>query len=313
MRRLRMLLAISWVLPSLVWAGSPDCAPVELPAPPADPGAPGSFVRMHLVDPANGGAVDADSIVVVEVDYRVADFQPGEFGLMMYFPALVSATSPLGPEGRYELQKGSGRVRLCVPLREIYATPRLRWPLQMYVSLNRRQENVSSRFSAMFAPVADSEPVPLNSVRPPDETRRRQGDTVEPAYRDAVTVLMGMVTGIEAAGTTCPLLPELEVEFTAAHRAWVARNAALIERVRALQRDLYSRDIDRADVVDEIMNLHMTTALNGLDDLPPDQLRTHCRQQSRALSNPRSDLEAAGAAQLAVIRAQAPSREPGEP
>jgi hypothetical protein len=308
-----MLLALAWALPTLAWAAGGECIPTELPAPTVDRDASGSFVRLQLVDPAYGGAVDADSTVVVDVDYRVADFKPGEYGLMIYFAALVASTSPFGPEGRYELQKASGRVRLCVPLREIYSTPRLRWPLEMSVTLNRREEHVSPRFSAMFASVADSKRVPLNSVQPTDETRRLQGDAVEPAYRDAVTVLMGMVTGIEAAGTTCASLPELEVEYTAAHRAWTSRNHVLAERVRTLQRDLHLRDIARPDIVDEVMNLQMTTALNRLDELAPDQLRAICRRQLRALSDPRSDLETAGAAQLAVIRAQAPSGEATKP
>jgi hypothetical protein len=290
-------------------AGS--CVPSEQPSPPPAAGTPKSFVRMQLVDPANGGAVDAGSVLVVDVDYAVADFEPGQYGLMVYFSALVSFTSPAGPEGRYELPRGSGRVRLCVPLRDIYAAPRLRWPLQMYVSLNKRQENVSPKFSAMFAPVANSERVSLNSVAPPRETERRQADAVDDMYRDAVTVVTGMIVNREAAGLRCSQVPELEVEFTAAHRGWMSRNQPVIDHVSTLQRDLYARDIGRQDIVDEIMNLHTTGALNRLDEMPADKLRSYCLQQSRAFSDPRSDLETAAAAQLAVMRAHAPARPVG--
>ena len=311
MERLCVLFSLLLALPLTARAAEGGCVPIEQPVP-AGASESASYVRMQLVEPANAGAVNADSIVVVDVDYGVADFRPGEYGLMMYFQALVSSTSPAGPEGRYELPKASGRVRLCVPMREVYETPRLRWPLKMFVSLNKRKENVSPRFSAMFADVAESGVLPLNSVAPPRETERQQAQVVEPDYREAVTALMGMVTAADAAGIACAQIPDLEVEFTAAHRAWVARNSPVIDRVRALQRDLYMRDMGRTDIFDEVMNLHTTTALNGLDEMPAARLHAHCRHQSRAMSNPQSDLQTAGAAQLAVIQAQAPAGMPGK-
>lgn len=297
----------------LVWtsqATAVDCVPIDLPATSAGSDASKTFVRLQLVDPVNGAAVDADSTVVVDVEYRVADFQPGEFGLMFYFPALVSAISPFGPEGRYPLTRAAGRVRLCVPLREVYATSRLRWPLSMYVNLNRRKDNVSPKFTAMFDAGVDSAPVSLNSVRQPDENQHEQANAVTPAYREAVTRLMGIVVGAAAAGNTCADVPEVAVEFNAAHRGWTSRNAALIDYVRALQRDLYLRDMQRADVVDEVMNLHMTHVLNSLDQLTPAQLLSYCRREVQAFSNPRSDLETAAASQLAVLRTQGPERMP---
>lgn len=301
-----MLLALTWSAS----AAASDCEPVELPVTAAEVGGSGSFVRLRLVDPVNEGAVDADSTVVVEVDYRVANFAPGEYGLMMYFPSLVSAMSPHGPEGRYTLPKASGRVRLCVTLREVYAASQVRWPLTMYVDLNKRKENVSPKFAAMFEPVVVSSPVSLNAVRQPGASENAQASAVDPAYRDAVTRLMGMVMEVKAVGAICPGEAELNAEFTAAHRGWTARNAKLIDHVHALQRDLYLRDMKRADLVEEVMNFHMTHVLNSLDEMPPEQLRNYCRRQLRELSNPRSDLETAGAAQFLIVRTQGPAGMP---
>ncbi len=89
----RMVLAIAGLM-ALAWAppapaASDHCVPLEQPQEPVEAGDINtSSVRLRLVEPANDAAVDADSIVVVEVDYRVADFQPGRYGLMISFPAV---------------------------------------------------------------------------------------------------------------------------------------------------------------------------------------------------------------------------------
>ena len=46
--------------------------------------------------------------------------------------------------------------------------------------------------------------------------------------------------------------------------------------------------------------------------LPDAELRAHCEPQVRAFSNPASDLQTAGASQLAVIQSQAPAMRPAE-
>ncbi len=298
-------------LVSRAWAGGGDCVPTEM-LPDADAPVAQSSVKLRLVEPSNGAAVDANSVVVVEVDYQVARFLPDEFGLMMYFPALVSATSPHGPEGRYTLRQASGRVRLCVTMREVYDSPRLRWPLQMYVSLNKRAPNDSPRFSAVFEGVADSGTVALNSVAPTRETESLQASVVDPAYRDAVNSLAGTVAWTNALGQLCPRFPELEVEFTAAHGGWMSRNLTVIKQVRSLQRDLYARDIARADIVEEVMKRHDSVVLAKFSGMPEGELREQCRVFSRTLSDPRSDLQTASASQLAVIREKMPAKLPAE-
>jgi hypothetical protein len=291
-----------------------DCAPAEQLEEKAAPEAiADSAVRLRLVEPANGGAVDADSVLVVEVDYRVARFEPGKFGLMMYFPALVSATAPHGPEGRYELRQASGRVRLCVPLRPVYETARLRWPLSVSVTLNKAIPKSSPHFSAMFEHVAASEAVALNSVAPNRKTETLQAAVVDPEYRDAVTALTGTIVQMNALEQMCRRQPELEVEFTAALRGWTARNEPLIRQILTIQRDLYLRDMGRPEVVAEVMKLHLSAAEKALDELPADLKRAECQRYTRAFSNPRSDLETSGAAQLAVIRARTPAPLASDP
>jgi hypothetical protein len=188
-------------------------------------------------------------------------------------------------------------------MREVYDSPRLRWPLEMTVSLNQRTENLSPRFSAMFKPVAESGAVTLNSISPPAATPALQANAAEPAYRDAVSILMGRIVAVEAAGASCADQAGLESEITAAYHGWVSRNAQLVNRIRALQRELYIRDMGRTDMADEVMNLQTTMALNSLDEMPAEELSKYCRSQVRAMTSPRSDLDAVGAAQLAIVDA----------
>jgi hypothetical protein len=308
-----LLAALILALAPVVQAGS-DCVPVEqLP----EAGVPGeirqSSVQLQLVEPANDAAVDADSVLVVDVDYRVAHFEPGKYGLMMYFPALVSSASPQGPEGRYELRQASGRVRLCVPLRPAYETSRLRWPLGISVSLNRALPQQSPGFSAMFEQVATSETVALNSVMPPRQTERLQAGTVDPAYRDAVAELTGTIVRMNALEQVCRRQGDIEAEFTAAFRGWVARNEPLIRRILVIQRDLYLRDMGRPEFVADVMKMQAAAAVKALEQLPADAQLAECRRHTRAFSNPRSDLETIGAAQLAVIQSQAPAQMPVDP
>lgn len=311
MNRMRGWLAtFALVVPAVHAAG--DCVPIEqLPAPASSDRILQSTVKLQLVEPANGAAVDADSVLVVDVDYRVAGFEPGRYGLMMTFPALVSSASPHGPEGRYELRQPAGRVRICVPLRPAYEATRLRWPLSLSVLLNKTLP-AFSQSGPMFENVATSEVVPLNSVMPSGRTEALQASVVDPAYRDAVADLTDTIVRMHALEQVCRRKPDLEVEFMAAFRGWAARNEPMIRQILSLQRDLYLRDMGEPELVARVMTIHSSAAVSALEQLSSEAQRGQCLRHTRAFHNPRSDLETAGAAQLAVIRAHAPAPLPAD-
>lgn len=269
-------------------------------------GARESWVTLKVIDPPNNQAVNADSVIGVEIEFRVADFEPGKHHLMVMFPSLVSSMSPGGPDESHELRHAAGRVRLCVPLREVYENSRVRWPLQVYAVV-QEQLPPPAAGGRTYQQVVASASESLNSVDAPRATLRAQSATVNPEYRDAVGALSQTISQIEAAGQVCPGVQDLAVEFQAAYGGWVSRNAPVVERVRRLQHDLYSRDMQKPEYVEQILKLTADAARARFTELPDAQLRAQCQYFSRAFSNPRSDLETAGAAQLAVIQARAPA------
>jgi len=272
---------------------------------------PTSSVELRIFDPPNGEAVDASSVLGVEVEYKLEGFAEGKYALDIAFPALSSLMSVGKAEDQNRpLHFPSGRIRVCVPLRELYESKRVRWPLEVIARLKLNLGNSQTGLGSTHQEVASSKPVALNSVNPGSELLENQAGAVVAEYRDAVTALHSTILVSKALGQVCPKFPELEPQFDAAYQGWLSRNDAVIERVRELQRDLYERDMGRREYSELVMRQVEGEAVARYVALPEAELRAQCDQYVRAFSNPASDLETAGAAQIAVIQSKAPAKMP---
>lgn len=312
-RRLTTLLAVGFSVHAMsVTAATPACVPGEMPVDQAV--APSSStVNLRIFDPPNDQAVDASSVIGVEVEYQLEGFAEGKYNVHFAFTALSSAMGVGGREDQHRpLRFPSGRLRVCLPLRELYESGRVRWPLEVFAVLNLNLGKSLTGLGETHQEVVRTRTIALNSVNPGDDLLRNQASGVPPTYREAVTALHSTIVRMQALGQACPRLTDLEPQFDAAYQGWLSRNDAVIERVRELQKDLYERDMGRRDHAELVLRQVAGETVAQYRALPDGELRAHCEPHVRAFSNPASDLETAGAAQLAVIQAQPPAKRPAE-
>ena len=311
-RRLTTLLAVGFWFPMLsLSAAGQDCVPGEMPIDQTQPAS--SSVKVQVFNPPNDEAVDAASVVGVEAEYHLAEFADGKYSVHFAFAALSSSVGVGGPENQHRpLPYPSGRIRVCLPLRELYEAGRVRWPLEVFAVLNRNLGKSETGLGDIHQEVARSNAVTLNSVNPAGDVQKNQAAGVTAAYRDAVTALNLTILRMQALGEVCPRFSDLEAQFDAAYQGWRSRNEALIDQLREQQLDLYERDMGRRVQANLVMKQVEVETAAQYRTLPESELRAHCEQHVRAFSNPRSDLETAGATQLAVIRSQPPAKRPAE-
>ena len=178
-----------------------------------------SRVTLIAVSPPEGSEVRADSILDLDVEFHIANFAPEKFLLRVGFPTISGMFSPgNGGKDDFQLLKTpSGKLHLCVPLKEVYEHPGVRWPLSMQVSLYQQ-------FPSHSQIQAESRKAILNSVDVPAGALEQQTAAPPEDVQYAVMMVFGRIDMHGALNKVCPArFPDMQTKFVKTYRAWGKR------------------------------------------------------------------------------------------
>lgn len=233
-----------------------------------------------VYDPPIGAEVGPDTVLTIDLDYRIADFSAGQFKLTPLFITHGNRSRSFDVDGvdpAVSLQSASGRVRLCVPLALLYAeeAESVSWPLQVLLILLKSEGTTGSSRS-----VAHTKPTKLNTTNIPQVALDRQARAPPPEYDDALDYTFGHFQRYAALYKSClTRFKSMQPRLTPAYRTWEARHKADIYLVSELK--LESLKDQNKGRTDYAMNLidHMAEAqLRGFEELGADDLRGNCEE-----------------------------------
>ena len=129
---------------------SPPCVYSEQPQGSAEEPAKRSRLVLRATTPAEGEAVHPGTVIGIDVEYHVANFAPGRYRLVINFSDFIpgSTTTVDDTDGSRFITQAHGAAHLCATIRGLFPKEDVRWPLQMYVSL---QESTGGRSSTLHA------------------------------------------------------------------------------------------------------------------------------------------------------------------
>jgi hypothetical protein len=256
-----------------------------------------SRVTLLAVLPAEGAEVRADSVVEIDVDYHVANFAPEKYLLLVRFPTgAFGTTGPDEPDGPRYLHSPSGKVHLCVPLAEMYASRTVRWPLSFVVSINEQ-------FPGHSRVLTDSRSVQLNSVDMPADALKRQESAMPEDVQRAVMTLFAYVEHQGAAHKVCPeRFPDMQARSIKVFRAWEARNAAHIRQIQEMQYAALLESLGKAAPAANAFDAARAATIGYLNGLKEPELRKYCETVINALSDETSDVPTASAANFKIVQ-----------
>ncbi len=287
---------IALVSVGLAWGGlalaEPACTYREEEV--AAPATAGDSVTLLNVDPPEGGELRKDMVVVADVQFQIADFRPDTYFILVMFPtAGFGGVSPGDTADTPMLQHSSGKVRLCVPLQEVYDHPRVLWPLSMSFQLLKKTDTRSSLGIASTPKMKfKSADAPANQNLFPDEYYDALQRTN--TYFDTRAILYKVCIA---------RFPAAQPELTKAYRAWEARHRADIELVAELQfEDLKNTAKGRADFAASIADSMFAASLKSYEGFPPAVLKRQCDMKLAEFADPDDTTDLVVGDQMAILR-----------
>jgi hypothetical protein len=257
-----------------------------------------SRVTLLTVSPAEGTEVRADSILELDVEFHIANFAPEKFFLMVGFPTVSGSMSP-GDGGKDDfrlLNTPSGKVHLCVPLREVYEHPGVRWPLSMEVSLNEQ-------FSSHSQIHTKSRKASLNSVDVPAGALELQNSAPPDAVQQAITMVFGHIEMNGSLNKLCPArFPDLQTKFVKTYRAWELRNAANIKLIQELQYEIFRTSMRTPTAAAMAFDGARVAQMKFFGSLKDSELRGHCEGVMESMSDETGDLPIATPVYLEIVQ-----------
>jgi len=207
----------------------------EIPGPAASK----PSLKLTAVSPADNSFVSRDSTVVAEIEYSIANFEPGMYQVLAQFETTDSGvTSGGGVQEQPEVQFARGALRFCYPLRAIWSMPTIRFPLALKFNLTKRNEDGSTRV------VAQSPVTHFNAVDRSGASARAAPTADQLAMREAVHELSGLLNYVELHTQMCAeAFPDMKSSLLPPLEAWQKRYSKLKERSDALYLDMVRQQI----------------------------------------------------------------------
>ena len=221
------------------WAkdSPPGCEYAETPlAGPADAPKRSRLVLLATA-PAAGEEVNSRTTVGIDVEYHIADFQPGGYELVVHFAEIAFGSTKIvndgKPDGRL-LTQPQGRAHLCAPLGGLFREDDVRWPLQMHVSLHKR---TGARSSVLYA---ETQRVPFPSTQISNRALQRQKESFSDEYYFSLDAILAFHDQQVATYKACvDRLPDTVAILDAPFRAWTQGHGAMFAQMEALQMQVY--------------------------------------------------------------------------
>jgi len=264
-------------------------------------------ISLLAVDPAEGGEVRRESVVSVDVEFQIADFEPKTFRFMANFPTKgLGSTGALDPGNSPYIESASGKVHLCVPLDELYESPMVLWPLSMRVEVLRETGGGSGTIAG------SSSSVKFNAVDSPAGALERQAKAPPEEYYDALRHVSGFFNSRMTRYKACiARFPAMQPALTRAYRAWEGRHRADIDFVAELQfEDIKARFDGREVIAARIYDVTVQAAMKFFEDMPAAELKTQCENALAELADTEDVSDSAISDELKVLRRYQPGPSP---
>ncbi len=271
---------------------------------PVETGGSPAVIWLQSTRPAEGGRIDSATVLEVDVEFRVANFEPGMFFLMPQFPTTYGSMYPDKDFEMPRLQSARGRAHLCVPLAEVFEDPAVRWPLSVILSINQIQSDGSSR------PVAESKMVSFSAFDLPTGVTAHHAAAPPEEY---VRALMKAFTFFEvkrALDSVCGRrIPEMLESFARVYPMWKTRHAATINLVNSLQLEQFKLTGKYGDDAAARIFEGIRSSIAGeFEKLPETSLRETCRAAAIELADQDFDINGVIGNELRIVRKWQASR-----
>ncbi len=245
-------------------------------------------LRSLKFDPPVTAKVDAGTVFTLDFEYRVADFVPETFYIELLVATGHGSSMPGSEFGEslkgLEVEVPAARVRMCLPLAELFEATRVEWPLRISLIVLKRDEG-SRRFSQAalqgpFKLVADTPQSALDRLA---KTPPEIGDALVAAHKYFHQRALRYKACLQR-------FPTLRTQLTPTYRAWEVRHRKDIDLVSEMWFEAQSaRNEGRGDIATVAMDHVAEAELEALMTLSDGMLRAECKDLLER-SQPADDL-----------------------
>src|SRR5688500_17227421 len=245
-------------------------------------------LRSLKFDPPVTAKVDAGTVFTLDFEYRVPAFAPETF----YIELLVVTGHGSAKQGSefgeslkgLEITVPAARVRMCLPLAELFESTSVEWPLRISLVILKRDESSLRSYGAAlkgpFSLVADT---PRSALDRLAKTPPEIGDALVAAQKYFHQRGLRYKACLQR-------FPTMRAQLTPAYRAWEVRHRKDIDLVLEMWFESQSeRHEGRGDIATVAMDHAAEAELEALMTLSEGLLRAECKDLLER-SRPADDL-----------------------
>lgn len=211
----------------------PECSYAETPLPVPAQAPKRSRLTLTATVPGAGEAVHPNTVIGIDVEYHVAEFEAGRYELVIHFDEFIPGSTKISGDrsGRPRfVAQAHGAAHLCAPIGAVFREETVRWPLQMHVSLQKWTGELSRTLYAQTQRIAFPSPdlsakAQQRQKLAPSEDYYRSLDAIWNFQRENAAVYRACVDRF----------PEMVATLDVPYRQWTEKNAGLFAQVDALQ------------------------------------------------------------------------------
>jgi len=267
-----------------------------------------SAVTVTAVSPPEGAEVNGSTVIGVDVEYHIADFEPGAYLLHAAFDTEDPAGMTPGRAADYpKLNFPAGRAHLCIPLKPVYEHPTVRFPLSMHVRLTRLDKDMTTQRAAVAPPMA------FRATDLPHGALERMAAAAPPEYHLALGKAYVYFANLGVLYKLCiEKHPDLQTAYTQTYRAWEARHRSDIDLVTNLQFDSYLKRVGgRADLAAKFDDQARVAFRNIYEKDGPAELKRSCDRILHDMAEGENMTRNHIGEQLEIVRKYAPKQDKG--
>ena len=227
------------------------------------------------VRPAESSYVTDETVVTAELEYDIDRFEPGMYLVTAQFETVDPKLTTSGMFVDHpEVQFAHGVLRFCIPLRNLWTQPTVKWPLGVVFHLTRRNDDGST------AVVASTPVTRFNVAKLPATALNRASPNAEQAaMRDAIDKLVPFFEIVQVHVEACAeTFPDMKSRLLPLLADWRKRHAGLQEKSDLLYADLmrYRMPGISDDGVLQFREAMRTGMRNSLRETPQALSRRNC-------------------------------------
>ncbi len=258
-----------------------------------------NHVTLLGMTPPEGDEVRGTTVIGIDVDYQITNFAPDQYYLVGMFPTAGSgAMNTRNRDDKDFLRAASGKAHFCVPLREVYEHPTMRWPLTMWVMVMKMKSENSS------VSVTQSRVVHLKATDLPERALKAQAQELPEEYQDALNRLFSYFGSRAGRYKAClARFPAMQPAFTKGYRAWESKHRAQIDLVYEAQFESYKAQVgDRTDVAANLDEAATGIFTDAFMKFPDAELKQQCQLGLEEVTDPIDNTNDAIGDRLAILR-----------